>query len=46
MTASRINMTPGLSILHSSDLVHWQIIGHAMQQQPRSLLTSKVRRAE
>jgi beta-xylosidase len=30
MTASSFTQTPGLPILHSTDLVHWRIIGHAL----------------
>ena len=33
MTASSFNCIPGLPILHSKDLVNWQIIGHALQEQ-------------
>ena len=32
LTASSFNCVPGLPILHSRDLVNWQIIGHALQQ--------------
>lgn len=32
MTASSFNCIPGLPILHSKDLVNWEIIGHALQQ--------------
>jgi beta-xylosidase len=31
MTASSFGCVPGLPILHSRDLVNWQIIGHAVQ---------------
>ena len=38
LTASSFNCIPGLPILHSKDLVNWQIIGHALQeQQPKAL---------
>lgn len=38
LTASSFNCIPGLPILHSRDLVNWQIIGHALQrQEPDSL---------
>ena len=38
MTASSFNCIPGLPILHSKDLVNWQIIGHALQEQlPREV---------
>lgn len=33
MTASSFNAAPSLPILHSKDLVNWQLIGHALQQQ-------------
>lgn len=33
MIASSFTHIPGLPILESTDLVHWQLIGHAMQQQ-------------
>ena len=33
MTASSFNATPGLPILHSKDMVNWQLINHAIQQQ-------------
>jgi beta-xylosidase len=34
MTASSFNCTPGLPILHSCDLVNWQLINHAVQNLP------------
>ena len=34
MTASSFNSLPGLPILHSKDLVHWTLIGHAAQTLP------------
>lgn len=38
LTASSFNCIPGLPILHSKDLVNWQIIGHALQkQEPKDL---------
>ena len=37
MTASSFNCIPGLPILHSTDLVNWEIIGHAL----KSLYTGK-----
>ena len=38
LTASSFNCIPGLPILHSKDLVNWEIIGHALnRQQPDSL---------
>lgn len=30
MTASSFNHVPGLPLLHSRDLVHWNLIGHAL----------------
>lgn len=33
LTASSFNCIPGLPILHSNDLVNWQIIGYALQEQ-------------
>lgn len=33
MTASSFNCMPGLPILHSKDLVNWQIINHALKKQ-------------
>ncbi|MCR5159384.1 MAG: glycoside hydrolase 43 family protein [Prevotella sp.] len=32
LTASSFQCTPGLPILHSKDLVNWEIIGHALKQ--------------
>lgn len=38
LTASSFNCMPGLPILHSRDLVNWEIIGHALDRQfPDSL---------
>src|SRR5690554_3288776 len=34
MTVSSFNASPGLPILHSKDLVNWQIINHALKQLP------------
>ncbi|AGA79316.1 glycoside hydrolase family 43 protein [Echinicola vietnamensis] len=34
MTASSFNVAPGLPILHSKDLVNWELIGHALDRQP------------
>lgn len=34
MTASSFDAVPGLPILHSKDLVNWQLIGHALKWQP------------
>lgn len=33
MTASSFNCTPGLPILHSTDLVNWELISYALPQQ-------------
>lgn len=33
LTASSFNCMPGLPILHSKDLVNWEIIGHALHKQ-------------
>jgi len=32
MTASSFNSAPGLPVLHSTDLVNWQLIGHAVDK--------------
>jgi beta-xylosidase len=32
MTASSFNCIPGLPVLHSKDLVNWQLIGHALKK--------------
>lgn len=38
LTASSFNCIPGLPISHSKDLVNWQIIGYALQEQePKEL---------
>jgi len=34
MVASSFNCIPGLPILHSNDLVNWEIIGHALPKLP------------
>ncbi len=34
MTASSFNSTPGLPVLHSTDLVNWELIGHALKEVP------------
>ena len=33
LTASSFNCMPGLPVLHSMDLVNWEIIGHALRHQ-------------
>jgi len=35
MTSSSFNCFPGLQILHSRDLVHWELIGAALSDYPR-----------
>src|ERR1700744_1437434 len=34
LTSSSFEDIPGLPILHSNDLVNWEIIGHALLRQP------------
>ncbi|VXC03532.1 Beta-xylosidase [Flavobacterium sp. 9AF] len=34
MTASSFNCIPGLPILHSKDLVNWQLVNYALKKQP------------
>lgn len=34
LTASSFNCTPGLPILHSRDLVNWQLVAHAVKNLP------------
>ncbi len=34
MISSSFNQVPGLPILHSKDLVNWQLIGHALKKLP------------
>lgn len=34
MVTSSFDAVPGLPILHSKDLVNWQLIGHALKRQP------------
>lgn len=34
MVSSSFNCVPGLPILHSKDLVNWELIAHALQKQP------------
>ncbi len=34
LTASSFHCTPGLPILHSSDLVNWRLVGHALKNLP------------
>jgi beta-xylosidase len=42
MISSSFNHVPALPILHSKDLVNWQLIGHALQKQIPLELFSKV----
>lgn len=41
LTASSFNCIPGLPILHSKDLVNWEIIGHALKKQIPSKVYDK-----
>lgn len=34
LVASSFNCVPGLPVLHSMDLVNWELIGHALEKQP------------
>ncbi|HTG64930.1 MAG TPA: glycoside hydrolase 43 family protein [Flavobacterium sp.] len=34
MTASSFNCIPGLPILHSKDMVNWELVNYALQKQP------------
>lgn len=41
LTASSFNCIPGLPILHSRDLVHWELVGHALRKlEPDSVFNS------
>lgn len=42
MISSSFNHVPGLPILHSKDLVNWNLIGHALKRQPPYSHFSKV----
>src|SRR6187549_1497641 len=42
MIASSFNASPGLPILHSKDLVNWQLAGYALMKQPPFEHFSKV----
>ena len=42
MVSSSFNHIPGLPILHSKDLVNWELIGHALHRQPPFEHFSKV----
>src|SRR5262249_6136341 len=41
LVSSSFNAVPGLPILHSKDLVNWEIIGHALARQPPDDVFSK-----
>jgi beta-xylosidase len=43
MVSSSFTHIPGLPILHSKDLVNWQLIGHALQKQPPYDVYDKVK---
>ncbi len=43
MTASSFNCIPGLPILHSHDLVNWELIGYALEKQSPFDVFDKVR---
>lgn len=41
MTASSFNASPGLPVLHSRDLVNWELIGHAVERnRPEAVFAS------
>ncbi len=42
MVASSFTQIPGLPILHSKDLVNWELLGHALKTQPPAQYYSKV----
>ncbi|NLC50239.1 MAG: glycosyl hydrolase 43 family protein, partial [Bacteroidales bacterium] len=43
MTASSFNCVPGLPILHSKDMINWQLIGHAIDRlEPESIFSKPV----
>lgn len=42
MVSSSFNFVPGLPILHSKDLVNWELVGHALQNLSYSERFSKV----
>lgn len=42
MVSSSFTHIPGLTILHSKDLVNWKIIGHALKKQPPYNVYDKV----
>ena len=42
MTASSFDCIPGLPILHSRDLVNWELVGHALPRQEPDSLFQKI----
>lgn len=42
LVSSSFNCAPGLPVLHSRDLVNWELIGYALQKQPPFELFDKV----
>lgn len=42
MTSSSFNCIPGLPILHSRDLVNWELVGHALPRQEPDTLFRKI----
>ncbi|MCL4817623.1 MAG: family 43 glycosylhydrolase [Vicinamibacteria bacterium] len=42
MTASSFSSVPGLPVLHSRDLVHWSLVGHALPRLPPEDVFSRV----
>jgi beta-xylosidase len=42
LVASSFDQAPGLPVLHSRDLVNWQLIGHVFAQQPPAELYGKM----
>lgn len=42
MTASSFNGSPGLPILHSTDLVHWTLVNHALPHVPNNDFNGRV----
>jgi beta-xylosidase len=43
LTASSFNCVPGLPVLHSRDLVNWELVGHALEKLPPPDYNDKVR---
>lgn len=46
MTASSFNCVPGLPVLHSKDLVSWNLIGYALQKLPSHEISDKPRHGD